>query len=83
MRRLVEDVRAAGAAPERVRGFAEFALPFQRAENDALRVSVGVPEGISGVILGSPPTMSNLAKLVAPNDLLAEVDGLSVRQVTP
>ena len=78
VRRLVEDAKDAGGAPERVRGFASFSAPFQHAENDALRASIGVPEDVTGVLLGAPPSMSNLAGLIARNDVLAEVDGLVI-----
>ena len=59
VRRLVEDYDAAPAgAPVQLRGFAEFALHIQAAENAALRMSVGLPEGVSGVIVRSVPKMS-------------------------
>jgi S1-C subfamily serine protease len=73
VRRLVEDFKSSTVGA--LRGFAAFSLPFQRAENEALRKAVGVLDGVTGVLLGKPSAMSALAGLVEKNDVLAEVDG--------
>lgn len=76
VRRLIEDYET--SVQGALRGFAAFSIPFQRAENEALRKAVGVVDGVTGVLLGKPSAMSKLAGLVEKNDVLAEVDGHTV-----
>mmetsp|Transcript_32363 Transcript_32363/g.43777 ORF Transcript_32363/g.43777 Transcript_32363/m.43777 type:complete len:575 (-) Transcript_32363:282-2006(-) len=69
----------AAAAPKKpqaaLRGFARFVPQFQSCENAALRRSVGMPEGASGVLVHQVSRVSNLHGVLLVGDVIMAVDG--------
>ena len=58
-----------------LKGFASFAPQWQRMESEALRGSVGLPAGVSGVLVYKIPHVSNLHGVFEDGDVLISVDG--------
>jgi hypothetical protein len=58
-----------------LKGFATFAPQWQRMESEALRGSVGLPAGVSGVLVYKIPRVSNLHGVLEDGDVLISVDG--------
>ena len=61
-----------------LRGFARFVPQFQSCENAALRRSVGMPEGASGVLVHQVSRVSNLHGVIFVGDVIMAVDGEEV-----
>jgi hypothetical protein len=83
LKRMLEDYDSAGkassaAAPVKLRGFARFVPQLQSLENAALRMSLLMPAGTSGVLVHEVARVSNLHGLLCSGDVIMAINGENV-----
>lgn len=82
LKRMLEDFDSAGTVaggePAKLRGFARFVPLLQGLENNALRKSLGMPDGMSGVLVHEVSRVSNMHGVLLPGDVIMGINGENV-----